>query len=214
MMNYALRITHYELEQWFQQFNHDYFHDKLPMPRLKRSKSKTRLGSFACRRKLTWRGYQPVDFSIRISTYYQMTERQVQNVLLHEMIHYYIAYMRLRDTSAHGTVFRQLMDELNRKGWEITVSTKTKGWETTVPPVEKKRIVLAMKTSDGKYFLSVVNPKYVSRLEQQIKRVPTIVEHAWIESSDDRFRNYPQVRSLRGRRVSRSEYEAIVCKAQ
>ena len=114
MMNYALRITHYELEQWFQQFNHDYFHDKLPMPRLKLSKSRTRLGSFACRRKLTWRGYQPVDFSIRISTYYQMTERQVQNVLLHEMIHYYIAYMRLRDTSAHGTVFRQLMDELNR----------------------------------------------------------------------------------------------------
>ncbi len=203
MMNYALA-------SWFQQFNHDYFHDKLPMPRLKLSKSRTRLGSFACKRKLTWRGYLPVDFIICISTYYQMTERQVQNVLLHEMIHYYIAYMRLRDTSAHGMIFRQLMDELNQKGWEITVSTKTKGWETTIPRKTQTRLLLALKTRDGKCFLSVVNPAYARRLEQKIKRVPDIVEHAWRESSDNRFCDYPQVRSLRGRRVSQSEYDDLL----
>ena len=203
-------ITTDILTQYFQRFNHDYFEDGLPLPRLVPSRSRTRLGSFSCKRQLTWRGRKLTDFTIRISTYYNMSERQVQNVLLHEMIHYSIAYTGLKDTSAHGVVFRGMMDNLNRKyGWEIRVTQDTKGWETTVRKAPCQRQILAMKTRDSRCFVSVVNPKFRDRLETQIKKVPEIVWHQWFMSSDEYFSNFPTVRTLRGRRVSEEQLKVL-----
>lgn len=146
-----------------------------------------------------------------------MSERQVQNVLLHEMIHYSIAYTGLKDTSAHGVVFRGMMDNLNRKyGWEITVSQDTKGWELSETGRKARerrlgteKLVLAMKTRDGRCFVSVVNPKFRERLEAQIKKVPEIVWHQWFVSSDDFFNAFPAVRTLRGRRVPEEKLIAL-----
>ena len=80
------------LRTWFRQFNADYFGDELPVPRLVLSKARTRLGTMACKcqRRLLKRVY--TDFTIRISTYYDCNEREYQETLLHEMIHYYIIY--------------------------------------------------------------------------------------------------------------------------
>jgi hypothetical protein len=110
-----MNITTDILTKYFQQFNHDYFADGLPLPRLVPSRSRTRLGSFSCKRKLTWRGRKLYDFTIRISTYYNMTERHMQNILLHEMIHYYIAYKHIHDTSSHGAEFERMMNWLNKE---------------------------------------------------------------------------------------------------
>ena len=76
------------LRAWFRQFNADYFGDELPVPRLVLSKARTRLGTMACKcqRRLLKRVY--TDFTIRISTYYDCSEREYQETLLHEMIHY------------------------------------------------------------------------------------------------------------------------------
>ena len=209
-----MKITIEYLTGEFQRFNRDYFENGLPLPRLVLSRSKTRLGSFACQRKLTWKGYRLSHFTIRISTYYNMSERQVQNILLHEMIHYSIAYRGLKDSSAHGIVFRGMMEVLNHKhGWEITVTQNTKGWELSeqarqrVNRRPKAWLVLAMRTSNGRCFLSVVNPKFQQRLETQIKRVPDIVFHQWFQSDDEYFADFPAVRSLRGRRVPLSLFE-------
>lgn len=46
-------------------------------------------------------------FSIYISTYYDCSERDYQTVLLHEMIHYLICFLRLDDTSPHGVLFKK-----------------------------------------------------------------------------------------------------------
>lgn len=72
------------------------------------------------------------DFKLSMSTYYDMTDKQAKSVLLHEMIHYIIGYTGLKDTSAHGVVFKGLMDKLNSQyGWDIRVSTSTKGWKVS-----------------------------------------------------------------------------------
>ena len=212
-----MKITTDVLAEYFQQFNRDYFGDGLPLPRLVLSHSRTRLGSFSCKSKMTWRGRKLTDLTIRISTYYNMTEWQMQNVLLHEMIHYSIAYTGLKDTSAHGVVFRGMMDNLNRKyGWEITVMQDTKGWGLSEMAQRKidsqrgaKRLVLAMRTRDGRCFLSVVNPKFRDKLEAQIKKVPEIVWHQWFISSDEYFCNFPAVRTLRGRRVPEEQLKVL-----
>lgn len=85
------------MEQWFTTFNEQYFDGGLPLPRLALSRSKTRLGSMSCKRVTRLlRGTKFSDFTIRLSNYYDLSERDFQNVLLHEMIHYHIAYTELK----------------------------------------------------------------------------------------------------------------------
>ena len=109
-----------------------------------------------------------------MSTYYDMTDKQAKSVLLHEMIHYIIGYTGLKDTSAHGVVFKGLMDKLNSQyGWDIRVSTSTKGWkvsETVRSRKEKKGpqiyLMLAIEMNDGRHYLSRVNPSFARRIGQ------------------------------------------------
>jgi len=207
----SIKMTTEYLTAQFERFNREYFDGALPQPRIALSKSRTRLGSMTYKRRLTRKGYKLSDFAIHISTYYDMTEWQVQNVLLHEMIHYSIAYTGVRDTSAHGVVFCGMMDVLNRKyGWEITVSSRTSDWKPRVEQKPCKRLILALRTSDGKDFLSVVNPKFSTILEKRIRLVRNISWHGWYVSDNSFFANMPAVRSLRGRKVSPEDFNRLL----
>lgn len=140
------------LHAWFRQFNADYFGDELPVPRIALSKARTRLGTMSCRRVRKLLRWTYTDFTIRISTYYECSEREYQETLLHEMIHYYIAYKNISDTSSHGKVFRQIMLQLNNEhGWNITITSSMRNHKLT--PVQRKItvanyfLVLAMSST-------------------------------------------------------------------
>ena len=123
--------TREQMRAWFDTFNRQYFNGELPLPRLALGNSRTRLGSMSCRRRRTLTGWRLSDFAIRLSTYYDCTEREMQTVLLHEMIHYYIAWKGIRDDAPHGSVFRSIMNRLNtRHGWDISVSASMRGRKT------------------------------------------------------------------------------------
>lgn len=195
------------LTSLFTRFNDDYFDSKLPLPHLRLSRAKTRLGTFSCRKKKTWRGWRIDNPTISISTYYDMTERQIQNVMLHEMIHYAIALSGVKDTSAHGVVFRGMMDNLNRKyGWEISIRQNTREWETTSKPKVRQRLILAMRLKPNRCFLTVVSPKHYSQLNSRLSLVPELVEYRWFTSSDAYFSDFPVVRTMRLRRVDEETY--------
>lgn len=163
------------LRTWFRQFNTDYFDGELPMPRIVLSKARTRLGTMACKctRRLLKRVYS--DFVIRISTYYECTEREFQETLLHEMIHYYIIYKRIPDTSSHGKVFREIMHRLNSKyGWHITITSSMRGRKVADESGRSRRsafLVLAVVLNDGTCMLSVVSPKSARKLDVMAKGV-------------------------------------------
>lgn len=167
------------MEEWFRRFDHEYFGGKLPVPELGLTHAKTRLGQLAYKRASRWGRTKLYDFKLSMSTYYDMTDKQAKSVLLHEMIHYIIGYTGLKDTSAHGVVFKGLMDKLNSQyGWDIRVSTSTKGWkvsETVKSRKEKKGpqiyLMLAIEMNDGRHYLSRVNPSFARRIENQLKTV-------------------------------------------
>ena len=193
------------LRTWFRQFNTDYFGSELPMPRIVLSKARTRLGTMACKctHRLMKRVY--TDFTIRISTYYECTEREFQETLLHEMIHYYIMYKHIPDTSSHGKVFREMMHRLNsRYGWHITVSSSMRGRKIADEHGRSRRsafLVLAIVLDDGSRMLSVVSPRSARKLDVMAQGVKEIVDHSWYLSSDPYFADFSKVRSLRARRV-------------
>ncbi len=103
------------IAQQFELFNALYFDKVLPTPLFLVSKTKTKLGWFAHKKHLTIRGFRSYDYKIGMSTHYQFTERQAQNILLHEMIHFYIAFKNIKDKSAHGPVFKRLMNQFNQE---------------------------------------------------------------------------------------------------
>ena len=205
------------MEEWFKRFDQEYFGGKLPLPELSLTRAKTRLGQLAFKRASRWGRTKLYDFKLSMSTYYDMTEQQAKSVLLHEMIHYIIGYTRLKDTAPHGVVFRGMMDNLNRKyGWDIRVMTSTKGWKVSERVAEKKKakgpqtyLMLAIELKDGKFYLSRVNPGFARRIEKQLPMVRELRSHRWYTTQESYFEDYPQVRSLRGRRITKGDFEKL-----
>lgn len=205
------------MEEWFRRFDHDYFGGKLPVPELGLIRAKTRLGQLAYKRATRWGRTQLYDFKLSMSTYYDMTDRQAKSVLLHEMIHYIIGFTGLKDTAPHGIVFRGMMDNLNRKyGWDIRVMTSTKGWKVSERVEERQKtkglqtyLMLAIEMQDGKHYLSRVNPSFARRIESKLSLVRELRSHRWYTTQEPYFEDYPQVRSLRGRRISKSDFEKL-----
>lgn len=200
------------LREWFGRFNREYFSAALPMPRLALSRSRTRLGSMSCKRERRLTGERLTDFAIHVSTYYDMTAEEYQTVLLHEMIHYHIAYHSIRDTAPHGAVFRRMMHELNSKhGWNITVSSSVRGKQVSPHArPDRARLVLALENRDGHCFLTVVNPRYARQMKLELERVKEVTTRAWFVSGDHYFADFATVRTLRARKVSRPLFEEKV----
>ena len=205
------------MEEWFRRFDHDYFGGKLPVPELGLTRAKTRLGQLAYKRATRWGRTKLYAFKLSMSTYYDMTDRQAKSVLLHEMIHYIIGFTGLKDTAPHGIVFRGMMDNMNRKyGWDIRVMTSTKGWKVSEWAEERQKakgpqtyLMLAIEMQDGKHYLSRVNPSFARRIESKLALVRELRSHRWYTTQEPYFEDYPQVRSLRGRRISKSDFEKL-----
>ena len=210
-MNAELTVDY--LRQAFEHYNDLIFEGKLPVPKLKWSRAKTRLGQMACKRKMSWGRTKYYDFTISVSNYYKLTKGEIDDVLIHEMIHYSIAYTGLKDTSAHGIVFRGMMDKINRTfNRHITISVRTRNLQPRTLQQHKDHLLLALEMKDGKYFLSSVNPSAAGKLAISLALVHEIKHYAWYQSQDEYFNSMPRVRSLRGRQVSEEVYKTMIGK--
>ncbi len=215
-----MQISKHWIEENFILFNTDYFGGVLPLPKFSVSKARTRLGSFKYKWKIIKSGFlhssvkrKSYDFTIRISNYYDITEKQYQNILLHEMIHFYIAFKNLNDTSVHGKIFRAMMDSLNEKGWNVCVSTDVKKWPVTKSRENKKQIVLAF-TMENKCLFGVVNPNYVRKLDNMASNTSFIKSHSWFVSTDVFFQDFSRSRTLCGRVVPNSLFDKYIKEMQ
>ena len=153
----------------FDRFNKDYFGGKLTPPKFSVNNARTRLGSMAFKWKRSLLKRESYDYVIRLSNYYDIPEVEFQNVLLHEMIHYYISVNRFKDDSIHGTMFRSIAQRINKQGWHVVVRTDTRKWPVAERNrkrlVARKRMVLAAHTTDGKYFFSVIGPGSIQKVK-------------------------------------------------
>ena len=62
--------------------------------------------------------YDPI---ISITDYYDFTEKQFRDIMCHEMIHYYLAYIGQDRRVKHGKAFKKMAESLNRAyGLNIT----------------------------------------------------------------------------------------------
>ncbi len=206
-----MQVNVRNLEAWFAEFNANYFGNELPTPVFSVGNSRTRLGS------LSWETHRRLfsktvsNYTMRISNYFNVTEFDFKNVLLHEMIHLYIVSKGIKDTSPHGMVFCKMMRKINAFGWKITVSERMNSrFEVADRYIQRTRLVMAVVTNDGKHLLSVVNPSYVRRINVALKTSPNIKSCTWFITDNAFFATYPVVRTPKGRIVSELIFNQLV----
>lgn len=124
------------IQSRFDEFNARFFAGALPPVPIKLSNARTFLGklTFTKRRKWLFGEWTYSNFVLRINTRFDLPEQLIEDTILHEMIHYYIAVNQLRDTSTHGHLFRREMARINAEGnRHITISYRLKNMPPLTP---------------------------------------------------------------------------------
>lgn len=157
------------LEKRFETFNHACFGGALPPVPLKLSRAVRSLGSCTYKKRRHLFGKMEFyDFCIHISTRYDLPEEELEDILLHEMIHYEILVNQRQDTSAHGRLFRARMEEINRAyGRHISVSHR-----------HAMPLVVSPGGAGQDTGVTAVKPQVVARVQMKdgrigVKRLPT-----------------------------------------
>lgn len=102
-------------------WNHFAFNDELPTPQYGILHSFRTCGYFQCNCIDSWFRRNLYNFSISITDYYDFTMEQFDDILVHEMIHYYLAYTGLDKRIRHGKEFKKMARKLNlNHGLNIT----------------------------------------------------------------------------------------------
>lgn len=192
------------IREHFELYNRMLFGGTLTVPPIRLTNARTYMGMLTYKRRAgLFGGKKYSDFVLRISQRFDYTEQELQDTIIHEMIHYYIAFNRMEDGSAHGRLFRQMMDDINRRyGRHITVSHRSTREERmkVIGNRPRPRVFAIMELSDGKCCIKVV-PRIAQRvrtMHQRLTMDPRIRRITWYYSTDPYFALYP---SSMGRRM-------------
>lgn len=97
---------------FFYEYNKKYFGGILPLPNFGLIHSYRTVGFFSC--DFDDDGNM-INQKIEMSDNYDYLDNQFKDILLHEMIHYYLAYVGLDVQGLHGEQFLNMANEFNRK---------------------------------------------------------------------------------------------------
>jgi predicted SprT family Zn-dependent metalloprotease len=111
-------ISEFNILAGFQVFNEKYFNGELPIPTVVIRHSYRTLGYFHCELDNLGNIINPI---IEMTDNYDYTESQFRDILVHEMIHYYLVHNKKDMKCKHGKVFKKMANEFNSKyGMNIT----------------------------------------------------------------------------------------------
>ena len=194
----------------FDAYNEQFFNGSLPPIPIRLSHAKGFLGkvTFTRRRQGLFRGYRNEDFVLRINVRIDLPESLVEDTILHEMIHYYIAVNHWKDSSTHGVLFRREMERINREGKRhITISHRLNPAEQSQAVVKKGRVVAVVQFADGKTGIKVV-PKQARHMQTWHRMALRAFSHSfarhapirsidWYYTDEEYFGKYPSSMALR-----------------
>lgn len=202
------------IKKRFDEFNRLCFDGSLPQPTFRLSNVKTYLGQMRRQQLPSPWEHRHVRYVLTINTRYQLAPREIEDVILHEMIHYYIMVNGIGDTSAHGPHFRHIMDRINRQyGRDISISSRAAHLTDDRPQHRRWQVLCLIRFSSDS--LGVICPALtrLSDICRQLQRTPGISSCQWYQSDDPFFDRYPRSRSLRVFRITEAEAHAHLSSA-
>ena len=117
-------VTEEIIADKFAEYNKLYYDYELPTPDFGLLNSYRMCGQFSCNKIIGKRYLRKP--KIEVSVYYDWKEEDLRNIIVHEMIHYYLAYKHIDNYITHGEAFCTMAQEFNDKyGLNITVRIDT-----------------------------------------------------------------------------------------
>ena len=185
------------LQDAFDRFNRLCFAGNLPSVPISLGKARTYVGICTCRRQRKWNGKMSYsDFRLRFSTRWDLPVAELEDTVIHEMIHYSIWLEGLKDTSAHGKIFRERMADINaRFGRHITVSHRTTPEEREKAADNSRRphVVALVFFRDGRTGLKLLPRKSesVRRYHRNVLLSGRVERIEYYLSEDPWFNRFP-----------------------
>lgn len=199
------------IERKFEEFNKQMFAGELPPIPIVLSDAKTFLGKCVYKKRLGKDGKaEYYDFILRINTRIDLPENEVEDTLIHEMIHYFIGYKRLEDASSHGPLFMHIMNTINEKyGRNITVTFKgtSEQQEQLVDKKQRYHVVALVKFHDGKTGIKVL-PRVVQSILRYYNTISSAREIESVKlfmSNDIFFNRFPNSAAFKVHFVNEEE---------
>lgn len=190
------------VEEIFGRFNALCFGGLLPEVPVVMTSVKSYIGMCSYKKRRIARGrFECHDFKFRINTRIDLSVREWEDIILHEMIHYYIAVNGFQDTSAHGPLFRKMMRFINRtygRNIAITQHTNEAQREQLNGAKARERVVAMVSFRDGRTGLKVlpVDKRTVAAYRRGILRSPRIESVEFYLVKDAWFNRYPCSKAL------------------
>ena len=119
------------MPRMFWECNRLYFDHSLPTPKFGLMKKLNRLARFEYFKNN--KGKAPIKRqTILFSEYYDFDEETFRNLMVHEMIHYYLAWNRINTKKDHGKEFMEIAQDLNVKyGLNVTKTLDASSFQRT-----------------------------------------------------------------------------------
>lgn len=182
------------IKKKFREYNQLMFGGTLPELPIELSDAKGFVG--VCRykkRKDDDGNVEYYDFRMNINTRIDLPEAEIEDTIIHEMIHYFIGINRLEDSSSHGPMFQHLMKSFNEKyGRHISISHKSTEEEAkqAIDKRAKWHVIAVVSFFGGRKGIKVL-PRVVERILSYKKGVSNGlgVEHIDFYLSNDPFFN-------------------------
>lgn len=146
------------------------------------------------------------DYRLTISTFYDQTEAELEDTIIHEMIHYYLNHNGVRDTSAHGQHFRAMMNRINKEhGRHITISNRRESQQLSADCARHSYVLCVSTLPDGQRGITVCARTRIFYLYVKLPRLYGVKVMQWFLSRDTFFNKYPKSVTPKIYKITESE---------
>lgn len=183
----------------FDEFNKLCFNNSLPEIPIFINKSRTQSGYlkyYIERRPNGERRY--FNFSLHISAVLDSDETQIEDTIIHEMIHLYIQWNHIADKSSHGPVFMSMMHDINKRFNRNLSVTKARTKEEMDSDLEIRHHYLCIaRLKDGRTGISLPVKTRIFEIWDQILRFKDVESFEWYFSTDPYFNRFRRCKTLK-----------------
>ena len=184
------------IEQKFHEFNRQVFKNELPDIKVMLSRSKSYLGAITYR-KTIWYGMERINnYKMLINGRVDLPEEVLEDIILHEMIHYYLLYNKQTDSVPHGPMFRAWMKYINDAfGHNITITHRFTDElrEQLIDYRPHCRTVAVVRMRNGRFAIKVLpeSDKVIKKYYNEIKKSDLVDSIALYHTESAYFNRFP-----------------------
>lgn len=214
-----MRVTRDFAISCFTRFNDLLFDSRLPLIPIEINSSRKAMGMFVFPTICPGPHSNHVSrCRLKISNRFDLPSNQLEDIIIHEMIHYYLWVTDVSDNAPHGYAFRKIMNRINRThGRAISVSHRLTSKTQATDTRKTNNYIIVVQWNDGRLNMAKVTRSFIFEMHRICNMLPDVKKCSWYWSTNSWFNRFPAVRSAKLYNLSQDDFrlyfsDAISCR--